>query len=92
MEDSVIQIKGLDHLVMTVKNISDTITFYTETLPGSADLCFLVSNSLGDIEQLLKTKNVTIVEGIVDRTGARGPIQSIYIRDIDGNLIELSSY
>lgn len=61
-------------------------------IPGSADLCFIVSNSIEEIEQILIEKNIPIVEGIVDRTGALGAIRSIYTRDLDKNLIEFSSY
>lgn len=60
--------------------------------PGSADLCFIVSGTLGDIIAELATKRVQVLEGPVDRTGAVGPIESIYLRDPDGNLLELSIY
>ncbi|MEM9647866.1 MAG: VOC family protein [Bacteroidota bacterium] len=60
--------------------------------PGSADLCFIVSNPIEELEQILIEKNIPIVESIVDRTGALGAIRSIYIRDLDENLIELSCY
>ena len=60
--------------------------------PGSADLCFIVSNPIEEIEQILIEKNIPVIEGIVDRTGALGAIRSIYIRDLDENLIELSCY
>lgn len=59
---------------------------------GSADLCFIVEESIEDIFAFLVSRNIDIEEGIVKRTGAKGPIQSIYIRDPDLNLIELSTY
>jgi catechol 2,3-dioxygenase-like lactoylglutathione lyase family enzyme len=59
---------------------------------GSADLCFIVDNSLYDVKAFLISHNIEIEEGIVKRTGANGNIQSIYIRDPDLNLIELSTY
>jgi len=59
---------------------------------GSADLCFIVEESIEDIFAFLVSRNIDIEEGIVKRTGANGPIQSIYIRDPDLNLIELSTY
>lgn len=56
---------------------------------GSADLCFLV-DSVADMENKLREQNVEIIEGPIERTGATGPLLSIYIRDPDLNLIELS--
>lgn len=58
--------------------------------PGSADLCFLLSGPLDGAIARLKQAGIAIVEGPVERTGARGPIRSVYCRDPDGNLIELS--
>lgn len=57
---------------------------------GSADLCFLTSIPLHDWIKHLATQNVVIEEGPVARTGATRPIMSIYIRDPDQNLIEIS--
>ncbi|MFJ2046089.1 VOC family protein [Paenibacillus taichungensis] len=59
--------------------------------PGSADLCFLVSTPLEEVIAHLTRQNTKIEEGPVKRTGALGPICSVYIRDPDGNLIELSN-
>ena len=58
---------------------------------GSADICFLSDVSLDTWQQHLKTCDVTIEEGPVTRTGATGPLRSIYLRDPDGNLIEISN-
>jgi catechol 2,3-dioxygenase-like lactoylglutathione lyase family enzyme len=60
--------------------------------PGSADLCFITGEPLSDIEELLKHQGVKVLEGPVKRTGAKGPILSIYLRDPDGNLLEISNY
>ncbi|WP_100074675.1 VOC family protein [Chryseobacterium camelliae] len=60
--------------------------------PGSADLCFIAETKVEEVLQELKEKNVTVIEGIVDRTGASGKIRSIYFRDPDLNLIEVSNY
>ncbi len=57
--------------------------------PGSADLCFLVATPLSELMAHLRACSVTIEEGPVARSGAQGPIESIYLRDPDGNLIEL---
>ena len=124
------KITQLDHLVLTVQDINQTINFYTkillmteitfgnnrkalqfgkqkinlhqqdqEILPnakhamsGSADLCFLTETPLTDVIKHLQNHQSTIIAGIVERTGALGKIHSIYIRDPDGNLIEISRY
>lgn len=60
--------------------------------PGSADLCFVAAIGLDAVQASLRAKGVDIVEGPVARTGAVGPISSVYIRDPDHNLIEICSY
>ena len=57
--------------------------------PGSADLCFIVSD-LGQAERSIRQAGVEILAGPVQRTGASGPITSLYLRDLDGNLLEVS--
>ncbi|HEY9659566.1 MAG TPA: VOC family protein [Allocoleopsis sp.] len=59
---------------------------------GSADLCFITSIPLEQVLEHLHACNVAIESGIVQRTGAVGAIVSIYIRDPDGNLLEISNY
>jgi catechol 2,3-dioxygenase-like lactoylglutathione lyase family enzyme len=59
--------------------------------PGSADLCLLTENSMEQITDHLHQQKVAIIEGPVQRTGAAGPIMSIYFRDPDGNLLEVAS-
>lgn len=60
--------------------------------PGGADLCFVATIGLDQVQARLRAKGVAIVEGPVARTGAVGPILSIYIRDPDHNLIEICNY
>ncbi|XP_041340629.1 glyoxalase domain-containing protein 5 isoform X2 [Pyrgilauda ruficollis] len=123
-------IQRLDHLVLTVKSIEDTVAFYSKVLgmevvtfkgnrkalrfgqqkfnlhqagqefepkarhpvPGSADFCLITAVPLEQLLEHLKTCGVAIEEGPVARTGAVGPITSIYFRDPDENLVEVSRY
>jgi catechol 2,3-dioxygenase-like lactoylglutathione lyase family enzyme len=59
--------------------------------PGSADLCFITPVPLTDVVAHLNAEAVPIIEGPVRRTGATGPILSVYFRDPDRNLIEVSN-
>ncbi len=122
------QIRHLDHLVLTVKSLDLTLAFYKALgmeevtfsnnrkalifgsqkinlheaghefepkaqtpMPGSADLCFIVDTPLEQVIKELEANGIEIVEGPVDRTGAVSPIRSVYVRDPDQNLIELSN-
>jgi catechol 2,3-dioxygenase-like lactoylglutathione lyase family enzyme len=58
---------------------------------GSADLCFLTTVPITDVVNHLVSSGVTVEEGPVERTGAEQPILSVYLRDPDGNLIEISN-
>jgi catechol 2,3-dioxygenase-like lactoylglutathione lyase family enzyme len=60
--------------------------------PGSGDLCFVVGGPIEDVAAALTRAGVTIEEGPVDRTGALGPMRSVYLRDPDQNLVELAVY
>ncbi|QKX64257.1 uncharacterized protein TRUGW13939_11430 [Talaromyces rugulosus] len=128
---------SLDHLVLTVRSLPDTIKFYTEVLgmahqsftspsdpgttrhallfgsqkinlhqagkefepkartalPGTADLCFLANDDVGEVLKKLSERGIEVLEGgqVVKRTGARSPLRSVYVRDPDGNLIEISN-
>ena len=61
-------------------------------VPGSLDLCFIASVSLEEVIGKLKEKSIRILEGPVMKTGAQGPIRSVYVRDPDLNLVEISEY
>lgn len=60
--------------------------------PGSADLCFIAQGPLQAVVDHLQARAIPILEGPVRRTGALGPILSVYFRDPDLNLIEVSTY
>jgi catechol 2,3-dioxygenase-like lactoylglutathione lyase family enzyme len=120
----------IDHLVLTVADIDQTIDFYVRVLgmqpvtfgasrralrfgghklnlhqagrelepkarrptPGSAEVCLGTSTPLARGVAHLRACQVPVEEGPVARTGATGPITSVYVRDPDGNLIEVSTY
>jgi catechol 2,3-dioxygenase-like lactoylglutathione lyase family enzyme len=124
------EVSHLDHLVLTVRNIEQTVQFYKTTLgmksvsfgdnrtaltygnqkinlhqvgnefepkagqvqAGSADLCFIIKTSISEAEKHLNSCGVNIIDGPITRTGAIGPIISLYFRDPDENLIEVSNY
>jgi catechol 2,3-dioxygenase-like lactoylglutathione lyase family enzyme len=123
-------IDRVDHLVLTVADIEQTIDFYVRVLgmepitfgagrralrfgrnqlnlhqaghefdpkarrptPGSTDACLVTTTPLDRVVAHLRACGVPIEEGPVSRTGATGPITSVYFRDPDGNLIEVSTY
>ena len=58
--------------------------------PGTLDLCFIASTSLENVMEKLKASGVPLLEGPVAKTGATGPIRSVYVRDPDLNLVEIS--
>ena len=61
-------------------------------VPGSLDLCFIASVPLDEVVAMLESNSVPIIEGPVKKTGAMGPIRSVYVRDPDLNLVEISVY
>jgi catechol 2,3-dioxygenase-like lactoylglutathione lyase family enzyme len=130
--ETVMNIKRLDHFVLTVRDLDATCDFYTRVMgmavhsfgpnnerralhygdekinlhragheiepkaaiatPDSADLCFITEAPIEEVIAHLKSKDVSILMGPVPRTGALGPIISVYFRDPDGNLLEVSNY
>jgi catechol 2,3-dioxygenase-like lactoylglutathione lyase family enzyme len=60
--------------------------------PGTLDLCFIASVSLDAVVEKLRKEHINILEGPVTKTGANGPIRSVYVRDPDLNLVEISVY
>jgi catechol 2,3-dioxygenase-like lactoylglutathione lyase family enzyme len=63
-----------------------------QPVPGSADLCFIAGATLQEVIDTLERQGVEVLEGPVPRTGATGPIDSVYFRDPDLNLLEVSTY
>ena len=60
--------------------------------PGAIDLCLITETPLAEVMGELEAHGIAIIQGPVDKTGAMGPIKSVYFRDPDGNLIEVSRY
>ena len=123
-------IDRIDHIVLTVRDIDATCSFYSRVLgmsvttfgagrkaltfggqkinlhqagrefepkaqaptPGSADFCLISAVPLQAVIAHLASCGVAIIEGPVPKTGARGPILSVYFRDPDLNLVEVSTY
>ncbi|MEM1235869.1 MAG: VOC family protein [Pseudomonadota bacterium] len=120
-------IAGIDHIVLTVRDVEASITFFQGALGlhaitfagerralvvgqqkinlqtlgqetrnhaviGSGDLCLETTEPLTELIARLTALDIAILEGPVEKSGARGPITSVYFNDLDGNLIEVSSY
>ncbi len=60
--------------------------------PGAIDLCFISETPLEAVIDTLKGHGVVVIDGPVPKTGALGPMMSVYFRDPDGNLLEISNY
>jgi catechol 2,3-dioxygenase-like lactoylglutathione lyase family enzyme len=73
---------------------ADKVAWFTadHATAGSDDLCFLTSSTPEQVVAHLNSCGVAIEEGPVDKQGARGTLRSVYCRDPDGSLIEISSY
>ena len=62
-----------------------------DTLPGSGNFCLLTETPIGAVMKHLQDQGVAITNGPVKRAGATGPIMSVYFKDPDGNLVEVSN-
>ena len=73
---------------------ADKVDWFTadHVMAGSDDLCFLTSSTPDAVVAHLNALGIVIEEGPVARQGARGTLRSVYCRDPDGSLIEISSY
>lgn len=60
--------------------------------PGAIDICLITKTPLADVVAFLQAQSVSIEQGPIERTGATGKIMSVYIRDPDHNLVEISNY
>ncbi|RFU49508.1 VOC family protein [Paraburkholderia sp. DHOC27] len=72
----------------------DTVAWFTGAVvaPGSEDLCFVTRANPEDVKAFWLSQGVAIEAGPMPRSGARGPMTSVYCRDPDGNLIEVATY
>jgi catechol 2,3-dioxygenase-like lactoylglutathione lyase family enzyme len=59
---------------------------------GAADFCLVVDDDASEVVAHLDREGIEVVEGPVEKTGARGPMTSVYVHDPDGNLVEFASY
>ena len=61
-------------------------------VPGSGDLCFITRTPIKQVVEHIHVCDVPIIEGPIKRTGALGLMESVYVRDPDGNLVEIANY
>jgi catechol 2,3-dioxygenase-like lactoylglutathione lyase family enzyme len=60
--------------------------------PGAADFCLVVDEPISTVVERVENAGVSLVEGPGRRVGARGEMESVYVRDPDGNLVEFAHY
>jgi catechol 2,3-dioxygenase-like lactoylglutathione lyase family enzyme len=61
-------------------------------LSGTQDFCLIAETPVADVKKLLEDRGIEVIEGPITRTGASGPITSIYLRDPEENLVEIANY
>lgn len=83
---------GRQKINVHVANAEPIVPRATHPVSGSADICLIASVPLDAVEAHLRREGFGIELGPVPRTGATGPIRSLYLRDPDGNLVEVSEY
>lgn len=69
----------------------DVTPVAADPTPGSGDFCLLTEAPIDAVEAELRERGIEIVEGPIERTGAVAPITSVYVRDPDGNLVEIAT-
>ncbi len=68
------------------------VPFATTPMPGTEDFCLIAEGNAGAVKEELVDAGCAIVEGVVERNGALGKMDSVYVRDPDGNLVEIAVY
>ena len=63
-----------------------------QAIPGSADFCLITETPLAQVQEELAAHGVAVEVGPVPKQGALGPMQSVYVRDPDANLVEIAAY
>jgi catechol 2,3-dioxygenase-like lactoylglutathione lyase family enzyme len=81
-----------NHKINLQDRATDTANRAQTPTFGSADFCLIASIPLEEVVAHLRAENIPIVAGPVARYGAVGPMRSVYFRDPDGNLVEVSQY
>lgn len=76
---------------ISLQNASDAPPLAEKTTPGSGNFCLLTDTEIGAVVDRLRANDVEIIEGPALKSGAVGGLMSVYFRDPDGNLVEVSN-